>query len=463
MLRWSTVFWSAALPRTCPLLLALGCTACGPGDPLDSGPAESSRYGDLQARLHEDFGSLVHATWQQADPGVSWVEYSFQDEEWLAGPSVERGAGLQQQLLLGVPYDVELSWRVVGESGVRSGEQSIHTDPLPEATLQADLLLAEEGLEPSLRYLLVSLDGRDGTGAPYQAWTFIVDRQGRVVWALDTPAQRTTLLPRISKDGADILVDHNSFWASFDGGAASQVQRMKLEGTLLATYDTPGLHHSFTDLPDGSLAWGSTNGFSEVLALLPPAGEQQSLWSCSAFYQQLGTLGTCAANTLEHDEASDSFMFSFFSSDSVVQIDASSGETLRWFGQLEGAWGFDPEGSAFWWQHGAHLTDQGTLLLSTADADGAEAGETLAREYELDLEQEQLRQIWSFGAGQGIYAEELGEAHRLPGGNTLHNYGTARHLREIGPQGELLWELHWPEGGGLGRSTAIEDLYALLP
>ena len=85
------------------------------------------------------------------------------------------------------------------------------------------------------------------------------------------------------------------------------------------------------------------------------------------------------------------------------------------------------------------------------------------REYELDHDAQTLRQLWSFGQGQGIYGDELGEAWRLPGGNTLHNTGTAQRLREITPDGEVVWDVSWTRGSFVGRSEPIEDLYALLP
>ncbi len=43
-----------------------------------------------------------------------------------------------------------------------------------------------------------------------------------------------------------------------DDGAAAQVVRTKINGSVETTYDTPGLFIGFTDLPDGSIAWPAT-------------------------------------------------------------------------------------------------------------------------------------------------------------------------------------------------------------
>jgi len=94
-----------------------------------------------------------------------------------------------------------------------------------------------------------------------------------------------------------------------------------------------------------------------------------------------------------------------------------------------------------------------------------DAEETVVREYELDEDGETLRQVWTFGEGEGVYGSQLGEAHRLPGGNVLHNYGSGARLREVAPDGTVVWDVTWENGKDrwLGRSTPLEDLYALGP
>ena len=121
-----------------------------------------------------------------------------------------------------------------------------------------------------------------------------------------------------------------------------------------------------------------------------------------------------------------------------------------------------PSSSMWWWQHGANFTEEGTLLVSTRSSE--EGTETLVREYLLDEDTETLVEAWQFGTGEGIYGSTLGEAHRLPGGNTLHNYGSHARMREITPEGDLVWEL-WLGGDDqyLGRSTPLADLYAFVP
>ena len=84
------------------------------------------------------------------------------------------------------------------------------------------------------------------------------------------------------------------------------------------------------------------------------------------------------------------------------------------------------------------------------------------REYERNDETQTLTQVWHFGEDSLVDGDTMGEAHRLGNGNTLHNYGSTSRLREINPDGDVVWDVSWNQGM-IGRSTALADLYALMP
>jgi len=449
---------------TAPLLLALACKS--PEEETGSVASAEPPFEELSASLHETQQSVVVADWQQLEPGSAWVEFSADGQAWLTSPVQQVEAGPQQALLLGMPYGVEVQYRLVSDAGqgeVSSELAFIETGEQPADVPDLDLLGADESQwDPHTHYVLGSIDEQDDNGVGVATWVFIFDRQGRVVWAWRTPTGFATIHSRVAQGGTDFLIDCNSYYAIYDQGAASQVVRLKIDGTELARYDTPGLHHPFTDMADGSIVWAATQSYWDTLKRLHPDGTEESIWSCADFYGDLEhSAFYCASNTITWDEASDRFLFSLYSSESVVEIDPESGQSLRWFGHLPQAWGFDPEDSAFWWQHGVHYTEQGTLLVSAKEEENGD--ETVVREYELDEDSQTLVQIWSFGDGEGVYGPEMGEAHRLGNGNTLHNYGSGARVREITPAGEVVWDLSFSSGTYLGRTTPIEDLYAFAP
>ena len=463
-----SLFWATLSVCAC---LGLACPDEGDDDAQgdddttatddDADDDDSGVTGDalanVQWQVHPEIGSVIVVTWDQFGGAAVRVEFQV-DEDWLSSPTRELDAGEQQELLLGVPYDHEVTFRLVADRGGEiwtSPELTAHTDEAPQGVFLSALVSADAtSWEPTMEYVVATVSWNRG-------WTVIIDRDGRLVWATVAPQGRTSLYSRPSYSRTDILVDHNSYWAIYDNGAASQIVRMKIDGSVVETYDTPGLHHPFVELADGALVWGAAVGYMETVEKLPPGGAQESLWSCQDFHDEIGVVNYCQSNTLFWNEADDTFLISLYSDETIVEFDHATGETVRYFGHMPGAWTFDPPDSAFHWQHGGHYTDAGTLITSshvTANSD-----ECVVREYALDEPDETLEEIWSYGVGLGVEAGEMGEVHRLPGGNTLHNYGTGGRLKEVTPDGTVVWEVLWAGNLELGRTTPLQSLYDLAP
>ncbi len=452
-------------------VLAVGCGGERP-EPDSQGPVDSAQDSadeagppatGVGASLHDELGSVVLVSWEQLRTSHAHVDFRLGDEAWTSTPERSVELGQAQQAVLGVPYDEQVSYRLVcGDGGHTwtSDEGTIRTGARPAGIPVPELLLSQVELqEPTARYFLTSIN-EEGAYFDGPWWTTIFDREGRLVWARQTPAGYATLQVRPSWDGGGILVDHNSFWVQFDDGDASTIHRYTLDGTEQRTYAVPGLQHAYTEIAGGLVLWGANTPY-ETLEEVSPQGERRTIWSCEAFHQSIGSERPCSSNTLFWRESTDSLLFSFFNTVTVVEIDRSSGETLRWFGDSPGAWDFDPPDSAFFWQHGVGYTDSGSLLLSTTDRIGG--AETLLREYRLNSASSVLEQIWTFGEGEGLYSESHSDARRLPNGNTLHNLGRNPRLREVTPDGTVVWDMSWGESHVLGLASPLDDLYALLP
>ncbi len=464
--RWLLLFSLAAAP----------CLAGCPDDP-DADDDDDATVGDddttagddddttaagdlvenVSWQIHETVGSIVVVAWDQLADAAVHLEFRV-DDDWLVSPTRDLAPGPQEELLLGVPYDHDVTFRVVaqGDGEPWTGEEVLaHTDPAPQGAFVSTLEQSDpSGWDPSLEYVVAAIAWNRG-------WTLIIDRQARLVWAYQAPWGFTSLYSRPSYDGTDILADHNSYWSQFDDGAASEILRMKIDGSVVDTHATPGLHHPFVEIADGSLVWGAADGFTETVEKLTPAGDRESLWSCTDFHDQLGIMGYCQSNTLSWNEVDDTYLFSLYSDETIVEFDPATGDTLRYFGHLPGAWDFDPPESAFHWQHGGHFTEEGTLLTSSHVS--RDSDECVVREYTLDESSDTLDEVWSYGVGNGVMAEVMGEVHRLPGGNTLHNYGSGGRLREVTPDGEVVWEVLWAGQLELGRTTALQELYSMAP
>jgi hypothetical protein len=167
----------------------------------------------------------------------------------------------------------------------------------------------------------------------------------------------------------------------------------------------------------------------------------------------------CASNTLNYDEDTDSFLFSFWTLESVFHLDAATGDVLAVYGSVADAYAFDPPDSHFWFQHGAHLTEAGTLLISTHVAENDT--ELVAREYAIDDANQTLVEIWNVGVGAGVPGNQMGDAYRFAGSDhTLQTFGTNPRMREFAADGTVVWDVSYPTDN-IGRATGLHDLYAL--
>jgi hypothetical protein len=413
--------------------------------------------------LHPEFGTVVVVSWRQNTRADVHLEFTV-DGAPRRSPARDLPAGDHEELLLGLPYDADTTYRVVAENAegeATSPTASARTGPYPEG-LPVPISVMDTGADPDVPYVLVSMNP-DGGNFGSRWWAFVIDRQGRPVWARQAQPRRMTMHPRVTWNVDGLLLDQNSYWPTFDGGAGGTVEELTLDGVVRHTFATPGLHHPHTPMPDGSLAYGEFEApyVDERLVVVGRDGSRRTLFGCEAWLAAQGEFDEyCGSNTLNYHAPSNTFVFSFYSVDTIVRIDATTGDALQWYGHVAGAWAFDPPDSAFWWQHGGHLRTDGALATSTYDARNPD--ELVVRVYELDPAAETLHQIEVYGEGEGVYGDEMGEVSELPSGHVLHNYGTLPRLREFTPEGAVVWDVAWANPGhDIGRSTPIADLYPL--
>ena len=434
----------------------LGCKE--PGISCDE--LEETPGADLSVSVHPDMASILEAEWTQTCGANTWLEFFF-DDVWHSAPARDLGLGQAEELALGIPFNREVSLRVAWEDtdGVQWGpEVDAKTGPAPDGAPRVESVEGDPlAWDPDTKWIFTSISN-GMSGGPEGTFSLILDRRGRLVWARRTELDYVSLHVRPSSNGVDLLVDNNSFWAFSGERKTPQVVRMKIDTSIVEIHETPGLHHPYTDLPDGSIVYANKGEDGmDKLTRSTPDGAYISVWVCASYHQQLGEERNCSANTVWWNEADDTFLVSFYSTDSVVEIDPATGNVLRSFGNLADSWVFEPPESAFSWQHGVHFTEAGTFLVSTQGSGGIGV-----REYAVDEQREVLSEVWNFGLLDGVPGHVMGEAHRLGNGNTLHNSGSTPRLREATPEGEVVWDVIWASRG-IGRSTPLSDLYAFAP
>jgi hypothetical protein len=491
------------MPRTIGLILLL--TACGTGSvPIET----TTQTTQTTTGTTTDTTTVTTTTGTQTKPavfGIGWsiddtigtlvtvsvksniatnghISYSVDEGVWMDSPTQEIIAGSNNFLVLGVPYasDVDMHLVVDTLGQVTLNPITATTAPLPQ-NMPVPIFLSGEPdkqwADGNYIYTSINQDALNWSGDTF--WKVIMDRKGRVVWAHLTEVDHWSIWVDLSNDGKYLMFDDITV---YDWGSSepSTIKAMTIDGNVVYSVEAEGLHHAWDELADGTFVWGAQiTSNEEWLQHRTDDSTVETIWKCSEFeVEQLGhTASSCHSNSWWWHESTDTYLVSFPSSagqvkDTVLHID-NQGNTLSNWGQLSD-WSFEDPANTFDYQHGVTFTEDGNLLLSTqltnANPYFQNNYDTLAvREYELDYDNKVLRQVWQFGEDEAIAGKYNGEAHRLPNGNTLHNYGTGAWLREVTPDGELVWDVRFPDGntdgsGRLqGRSVFITDLYDFAP
>ncbi len=462
-------------PLLLAALLASGCSPPGGSRPADSAAdagagsaADTGGVGSVVAELsswsvHPDIATVLDVTWTQDETADTWVEFQDADGDWLASPPQAGTAGPHTEVLLGLtadkPTQIRLAATLLDGGTWRGDAVGARTDPLPDPRLQPLLTAWDPTALDDAAYVLGSVEVND-TDYYWGPFTvFIADRQGRIVWYHQTGDDDWTLFPRVARDGSHVVYERGKLLA-FGSDPVPTVQRRTLDGRQVQDVALDHLGFTYDELPDGSIIFDDYDSQPDLLlSEQAPDGGEQTLWNCTEWIgDRCGGTWCCAPNAIIYRPETDSILWSMWDSDAVVEVDRGSGEVLRHWGMLDGAWSFDPPDAGFDKQHWPNFTPDGTLLVSTHTVDGSAHR---FREYEVDDAEQVLRQVWSYGEGVDLFPIHHGEAVRLPGGQTLLNYGTEGVIQELGADGVLAWELTWEQPWMLGHNTLVDDLYAL--
>ena len=413
--------------------------------------------------LDDDLETIVHAHWVLGEEYKrTWVEFSFDSGEWLSTPPQPGTAGEHDDILLGIPTDVDVDVRLVVESDKVEvvADDSITTGKLPEEIPEPLFIDWDETRTFEANWILVTIAASPTFEGPYFAQ--IIDRRGRVVWWQEVPDGLTAFYNGVALDGTHLWFDASIY---FDGGTEARFIRMTLDGEYYEEIDAPNYLLGVDELADGSFVYQAVEG--DVYSMnITDGDDDQLVWNCSEYMADIGVDaggGECASNTVVWDAERNTAFYSIFPIDTVIEVDLDDGTVLKQFGQITAGdpWTFDPPESVVDYQHYVNWTPDGTILASTHQL--KEPGFQAANEYAVDEANKTLTVVWQYKTNDR-YATHTGEAHRLENGNTFMGFGTDGALQELADK-DVVWEVEWPfEGGGLhhlGHAEPVTDLYAI--
>jgi len=297
----------------------------------------------------------------------------------------------------------------------------------------------------------------------------VIDGEGRQRWVRDNPPEEVLRVRRAGDDSLLVMLDSS---ADADG----RVQRESLDGEVSDVIIAPEVHHDVLELPDGRWAWlehvsgdAPLQGdpaapiSTDVVMVAEPGGEPEPLfslfddypvepwWVCSHMELGIRVRGHhqwTHSNSLALDPTRrDELLILARNLDAVLAVDWRTGTFLEQLGGRDS----DAEvldGAALGHPHMSQVTDDGHLLVF----DNGLHAEGPSRVVELARGPEGLEVVWSVDHPDGGSVGYLGDARRLPGGNTLVVWSADARLTEVTPSGAIVWDLVLDDTKHIGRT-----------
>lgn len=420
------------------------------------------------ASVDEDVATVINLSWEAPEGGSSWVEFGTGGVQDLS-TTVQEKASVSFPLV-GVPADTEVSWtgitEVDGERSTCTGTTT--TDTLPADLPQVVINIASDGQSASPRFLL---------GAYYDLFSasYVVgmDRLGNIVWYAPRDEDGIAIQAEMSADGRGVYYNHFGKDLDVDEG---KIRHVSFGGELLDERRTPLAHHMFTQLPDGNLAYqqlitqtvtnpetGEVEDWvGDGVAEVDADGNVTQVfsvwdWLTPTWNDKMGGFSLYGdpdwthGNGLKYDADTNQYLLSLGHAADVIEFDRSTGEPTRIFGN-DGM--TEEDGEAFYYQHDPTLLDDNHLLMFCTDHESDLTG---AREYAIDDEAGTLTEVWRYQSE--ITSIYLGQARRLSSGNTLLTFGQGATMREVTPEGEVVWELVTVDRVGLAQFQLLDNFY----
>lgn len=459
------------------LILALGVSAChGPGPaPGDTGEVCSALdaagdevFGDFVLSPHPSQPTLYEATWTTARAMESWLELAPQGEALVALPhsTAPQEAHVQglRGLRPGTVYGLRLMARE-DDALYCLGQQALETrtfdGSVPPVTVE---MLDEARVDPG--FLVTSLFPTASTMG-----TAIIDRSGALVWFM---GNRSSMVSRFGHDQARVLLQTQA-------GAADEmgtVDALTYGGQPQAAWGAEAIHRDFRLVDTATVAtlsWelrsfddGARTIVADNLVELGAGGVSRVVFSpwdqleidldqsyrVGAYPGDPSVEDWTHTNSLDFDPVEQAYYLLASDPEQVYKVDRTSGELLWVLGADGGDFAYDGEGPLIDFPHSVQRVDGGVLIFNRV-ADGCSEVVEIA----LDEDAMVAQAVWRHRSEECFDIYWMGQAERLPLGNTRIAWATAGVLDEVAPDGTLVRRLRVPTGAGFAFGEHVPDLY----
>jgi hypothetical protein len=429
--------------------------------------------------------AFTHSPHVLGSATISWTSESIGDGYVeITSPNGQIYAPLSTQGK--TSHDVEVRGLPLG----RSLTYTVHTDTTSGdeffSALRGVLMPGPDSLgiphpalevyEPSLAtvngYVLISLNHKNGTSTPA-----ILDRFGDIVWAPLAPFSTLLSSAKLTEQGGVVAMQNLMGSPKAKGCIVTN-----LDGTQMTDSKPYNGHHDALVLGDNIISLGFEHGVvlvdenlvdvgSDTITSTPIGGgsnDTSTLFSfkdhyaapwrpCEHYdddaYNMVGVRDFTHTNSLVNFE--DHFYIMSLHLDMVLKID---GTDIVWQfgGDLSD---YTLKNSDNWFSHGhfSQVLPEGLLVFDNGGH--REPNTSRVVEYALDEQTMTAEAVWIYEQPEGLNVNILGDAHRMPNGNTLIAWSTLGELAEVTPDGEVVWRVGVGDGHSIVRASYIQDLY----
>jgi hypothetical protein len=413
---------------------------------------------------------IVTFTTTLPSPTSAEIKFGLDTSYGMTAP-VDLTQADYRTLLLGMKasraYHLQIS-ASNGSDSCSSGDYTLNTGPLTNG-LQTPTITTNDAAALYGGFLVTGqysglILGTGTTGAP----AFILDKDGNYVWWYTVPNSDAT--------GVTMSYDGNYMWinnADVPSKKAS-VHRVSMDGLVDEDHSSEfvGLSHQLTVLPDETVAFYAygTNGCDDI-KLHAPDGTVTTVVNARTAH---GGTVACHVNAIFYSSSDDTLVFSDLDNNCLTKI-TRGGATVWVLNSGGGVTSSFSEGSFIWrgGEHGFHILGlddfvifnnnstkpAGSPLGWPAGAAGDGNG-SYAIEVKLDLTAGTATQTWSYqgtdpsNGNMTIADDVLGDAQRLPNGNTMVDFATKGTIQEVDAGGHLLQEIRMSTSFGYLQKRA---------
>ncbi len=457
----------SALPLLLPLL---GCVAEPPKDAeaTDEAASDTGDTHDTSEGLSDpdceplditveatEVATVLRVRWSTFTPSSGHVSFGPTGGTLdLVTPATDEGTQ-HEVLLLGVPADTDVTFRVSSENGTCSAtspDQSARTGSLPSGLFPT----RATGTAPWSGYQVVPLQG---TGYA----VVIIDNEGHYVWYHQVEAEGNLMRAFLSADGKHVLLCHAGPQEALQDG---KIVKISLDGSEVTEVPFPYIDHDMVELPDGTIAAivvETREGRSaDKIVELAPDGTQTEVFSAWDAWDpaELGIPDRepnwTHGNALDYDADEDVYYLSMKSMGTLAKIDRATGEV---------AWTMNGFANQFTYvdtepiqmHHQFEVLDGTILFFENGDPDRAMSR---AVEVAYDEDARTVQEIWSYTSDPPLYVFAKGDVLRFDDGVTQVVWSSAGQIQNVSAEKEVIWQLDLDLGQAMTFVQYVPSMYA---